>query len=261
MGGSGSSRWGCGWVSLRGHAAVSGGIVCFNPETDQEVGDYRAVSRALEGERRAREQAERQARAEAKARARAERALEAETHARKQAEQARARPRPSSVRPGRTRAGTTGGFVSRRWSSLEGHVVVSGPWPARQAPSVSDPGQRRPDGRSVGERCRPPGRSLTDRPEPARARVPSRRAGDAIGSDRAGRAGGGDVAPGLRRPAMLARTKVRPSERAARSAGRGNRDARGESRDRRFHPDGVPVSGRETGFNRRGTRCRDSRRA
>ncbi len=65
-------------------------LVCYDGETDQEVGDYRAVSLALEGERRAREQAERQARAEAKARARAERALEAETRAREQAERARA---------------------------------------------------------------------------------------------------------------------------------------------------------------------------
>ena len=58
-------------------------LACYDPETDQEVGDYRAISRELEEERRAREaeararkQAERRARSEAKARARAERALE-----------------------------------------------------------------------------------------------------------------------------------------------------------------------------------------
>ncbi len=44
-------------------------LVCYDPETDQEVGDYRAISRALEEERRAREQAERRARSEAKSRA------------------------------------------------------------------------------------------------------------------------------------------------------------------------------------------------
>ena len=67
-----------------------------------------------------------------------------------------------------------------------------------------DPG-REPDGsatvragrsgRDGTRRGRPPGRSPTDRPEPARARVPSRRAGNAIGSDRAVRAGGGSGPP------------------------------------------------------------------
>ena len=71
-------------------------LACFDPETGQEVGDYRAISRALEEERRAREaeararkQAERRARSEAKARARAERAREAEARAREAEARAR----------------------------------------------------------------------------------------------------------------------------------------------------------------------------
>jgi hypothetical protein len=71
-------------------------LACYDPETGQEIGDYRAISRALEEERRARaveararEQAERRARSEAKARARAERARDAEARARAEAERAR----------------------------------------------------------------------------------------------------------------------------------------------------------------------------
>jgi hypothetical protein len=61
-------------------------LACYDPETDQEIGDYRAISRALEEETRARRRAERRARSEAKARAQAERALEAEARAREEAE-------------------------------------------------------------------------------------------------------------------------------------------------------------------------------
>jgi hypothetical protein len=65
-------------------------LVCYDRETDQEIGDYRAISRALEEEARARRRAERRARSESKSRAQAERALEAEARARAEAEQARA---------------------------------------------------------------------------------------------------------------------------------------------------------------------------
>jgi Uma2 family endonuclease len=72
-------------------------LACYDPATGEEIGDYTAISRALEEERRARaaeararERAERRARSEARARARAERALEAEACARAEAERARA---------------------------------------------------------------------------------------------------------------------------------------------------------------------------
>ena len=75
-------------------------LACYDPETDQEIGDYRAISRALEDERRAlederraraaearaRERAERRARSEARARARAERARDEAERAREEAE-------------------------------------------------------------------------------------------------------------------------------------------------------------------------------
>jgi hypothetical protein len=61
-------------------------LVCYDPEIDQEIGDYRAISRALEEEARARRRAERQARSEAMARARAERARDEAERARDEAE-------------------------------------------------------------------------------------------------------------------------------------------------------------------------------
>ena len=64
-------------------------LACYDPATGAEVGDYTAISRALDEEARARGRAERRARSEAKARARAERALQAEAHARAEAERAR----------------------------------------------------------------------------------------------------------------------------------------------------------------------------
>jgi hypothetical protein len=51
-------------------------LACYDPATGAEIGDYTAISRALEDEARARRRAERRARSEARARARAERALE-----------------------------------------------------------------------------------------------------------------------------------------------------------------------------------------
>ena len=71
------------WLGLTRNAR--GGfmrLVCYDPETDQEIGDYRAISRALEEEARARRRAER-------ARRRAERQALAETRAREEAERAR----------------------------------------------------------------------------------------------------------------------------------------------------------------------------
>ncbi len=72
-------------------------LACYDPETGAEIGDYTAVSRALDEETRARRRAERRARSEAKARTRAEEranseamAREAEARAREEAE-ARAR--------------------------------------------------------------------------------------------------------------------------------------------------------------------------
>jgi len=63
-------------------------LACFDPETGEEIGDYTAISQALEAEARARAEAETRAalaearaQAEAETRARAEariRALEAE---------------------------------------------------------------------------------------------------------------------------------------------------------------------------------------
>jgi hypothetical protein len=69
-------------------------LACYDPATGEEVGDYTAISRALEEERRARaaeararERAERRARSEARARARAEQRARSETEARAQAEE------------------------------------------------------------------------------------------------------------------------------------------------------------------------------
>jgi colicin import membrane protein len=68
-------------------------LACYDPATGEEIGDYTAISRALEDERRARaaeararERAERRARSEARARARAERARDEAERARAEAE-------------------------------------------------------------------------------------------------------------------------------------------------------------------------------
>jgi hypothetical protein len=61
-------------------------LACYDPETDQEIGDYRAISRALAAEAQARARAERRARSEAKARARAEERALREAEARADAE-------------------------------------------------------------------------------------------------------------------------------------------------------------------------------
>jgi hypothetical protein len=61
-------------------------LACYDPETDQEVGNYRAISRALEEEVKARRRAERARAAEARARHRAEKQALAEARAREDAE-------------------------------------------------------------------------------------------------------------------------------------------------------------------------------
>jgi colicin import membrane protein len=61
-------------------------LACYDPETDEEIGDYRAISRALEEEVKARRRAERARATEARARRKAERQALAEARAREDAE-------------------------------------------------------------------------------------------------------------------------------------------------------------------------------
>jgi len=72
-------------------------LACYDPATGAEVGDYTAISQALEAEARARRRAERRAQAEARAHADAERRALAEAHARADAER-RAREAEATIR-------------------------------------------------------------------------------------------------------------------------------------------------------------------
>ena len=94
-------------------------------------------------------------------------------------------------------------------SGVEGR---SDPGPGRSGPA---PATARTDGRHGTRWGRPPGRSLAGRPEPARARAPSRRAGDAIGSGgpdqvRGRRIPFGSLEPPTGRPALVYAWRVGP---------------------------------------------------
>jgi len=79
-------------------------LACYDPATGAEVGDYTAISQALEEEARARRRAERRAVAEAHARADAERRAVAEARAREAEAHARADAERRAVAEARARA-------------------------------------------------------------------------------------------------------------------------------------------------------------
>ncbi len=82
-------------------------LVCYDPETDQEIGDYRAISRALEEEARARRRAERAAAAPSGRRSR-KRAPARRPSAPARRPSAPARPRPAPARRPRRRSTRSG---------------------------------------------------------------------------------------------------------------------------------------------------------
>jgi colicin import membrane protein len=104
-------------------------VACFDPETGREVGDYVAVTRALEAEIEARAAAEARADAEAEARAQAEQRADAEAEARAQA-QAEARAQAQARAQAEQRADAEAEARTRaevRIRELEARLNGSGP--------------------------------------------------------------------------------------------------------------------------------------